>query len=349
MSPTLWLVLNCSIAILAALAGGWLPMFVRFTHRRSQLILSFVSGLMLGVAMFVLLPHALEADGAIDRSMLAMMAGLLVMFGMLRAFHFHQHGPVATVPQTSLDLATQDGLPVLNSHDHDHGHDHSHDHSHDHGHAHSHDHGPACSHGVHPHDHDHKLSWLGVGFGLGVHTFLDGVMLAASVQADALMHSSGWLGLGAFLAIVLHKPLDSMAISSLMAVGGWPLGTRQLVNFAFSMTLPLGALVFTLTLGQFESHQGTVVALALAFSAGALLCIALADLLPEIQFHDHDRVALTALLLAGVTTAYIAAQIEHAGHNHSGSHAGHSHSHDHDHGAKEHTEKGHDPHAGHKH
>lgn len=333
MSPTLWLVLNCSFAILAALAGGWLPMFVRFTHRRSQLILSFVSGLMLGVAMFVLLPHALEADGSVDRSMLAMMAGLLVMFGMLRAFHFHQHGPAATVPQTTLDLATQDGLPILATHTHDHSHDHDHSHG--------------CSHGVHAHDHDHKLSWLGVGFGLGVHTFLDGVMLAASVQADALMHSSGWLGLGAFLAIVLHKPLDSMAISSLMAVGGWPLGMRQLVNLAFSMTLPLGAVVFTLTLGQFESHQGTVVALALAFSAGALLCIALADLLPEIQFHDHDRVTLTLLLLAGVTTAYIAAQIEHAGHNHSGSHAGHDHSHAH--GAEEHTEKGQDPHAGHQH
>lgn len=311
MSPTLWLILNCSCAILAALAGGWLPMFIRFTHRRSQLILSFVSGLMLGVAMFVLLPHALEADRSIDRSMIALMAGLLVMFGMLRAFHFHQHGPVATVPQTTLDLATQDGLLVLPTHDH----------SHDHGHAHDH----SCSHGVHPHDHDHKLSWLGVGFGLSVHTFLDGVMLAASVQADALMHSTGWLGLGAFLAIVLHKPLDSMAISSLMAVGGWPLGMRQLVNLAFSLTLPLGALVFTLTLGQFESHQGTVIALALAFSAGALLCIALADLLPEIQFHDHDRGALTLLLLAGVTTAYIAARIEHAGHDHSGGHATHQH------------------------
>jgi zinc and cadmium transporter len=330
MSPTLWLVVNCSFAMLAALAGGWLPMFVRFTHRRSQLILSFVSGLMLGVAMFVLLPHALEADASIDRAMIAMMAGLLVMFGMLRAFHFHQHGPVATVPQTTLDLATQGGLPIVSGHDHDH------DHSHDHGHAPS-----TCSHGVHPHDHDHKLSWLGVGFGLGVHTFLDGVMLAASVQADALMHSNGWLGLGAFLAIVLHKPLDSMAISSLMAVGGWPLGMRQLVNFAFSMTLPLGALVFTLTLGQFESHQGTVVAIALAFSAGALLCIALADLLPEIQFHDHDRVALTLLLLAGVTTAYIAAKIEHAGHDHNGAgaHAGHNHGpagHDRDHPATRH-------------
>lgn len=344
MSPTFFLILNCSLAILAALAGGWLPMVVRFTHRRSQMILSFVSGLMLGVAMFVLLPHALEADGSIDRAMLAMVAGLLVMFGMLRAFHFHQHGPVATVPQTTLDCVTQDGLPILQTHDHDHSHDHDHDHA-------------ACGHGGHHHhDHDHKLSWLGVGFGLSVHTFLDGVMLAASVQADALLNSSGWLGLGAFLAIVLHKPLDSMAISSLMAVGGWSLGLRQLVNLAFSLTLPLGALVFSITLGQFDAHQGTVVAIALAFSAGALLCIALADLLPEIQFHDHDRVALSILLLIGVTTAYAAARIEHAGHDHghhdhSGPHGHADEAHDdhgHAHGAGQH-DHGHDHDEGHGH
>lgn len=334
MSPTFWLVLNCSLAILAALAGGWLPMVVRFTHRLSQLVLSFVSGLMLGVAMFVLLPHALEADGSIDRAMIAMVAGLLVMFGMLRAFHFHQHGPVATVPQTTLDCVTQGGLPILDTTPHTLDHDHSHDHSHDH------DHG-GCGHAGH--HHDHKLSWLGVGFGLSVHTFLDGVMLAASVQADALLHSNGWLGLGAFLAIVLHKPLDSMAISSLMAVGGWSLGMRQLVNFGFSLTIPLGALVFSLTLGQFDSHQGTVVAIALAFSAGALLCIALADLLPEIQFHDHDRLALSALLLAGVLTAWGAAKIEHAGHDHSGhDHGGHSHAAPHDHDEEHHEGHDHD-------
>lgn len=336
MSPTFWLVLNCTLGILAALAGGWLPMVVRLTHRRSQMILSFVSGLMLGVALFVLLPHALEADGSIDRAMLAMMAGLLVMFGMLRAFHFHQHGPVATVPQTTLDCATQDGLLILDqtphTHDHDHG-QHHHDHDHDHA---------GCGHsGHHHHDHDHKLSWLGVGIGLGVHTFLDGVMLAASVQADALLHAEGWLGFGAFLAIVLHKPLDSMAISSLMAVGGWSLGMRQLVNLAFASTLPLGAAVFALTVGQFDSHQGTIVGLALAFSAGALLCIALADLLPEIQFHDHDRGVLSVLLIAGVITAYVAARVEHAGHDHSGhNHAApHQHDHDehdHDHGAHRH-------------
>ena len=38
---------------------------------------------------------------------------------------------------------------------------------------------------------------------------------------------------------------------------------------------------------------------ALAFSAGTFLCIALSDLLPELQFHAHDRFKLSVALLAG--------------------------------------------------
>ena len=40
-------------------------------------------------------------------------------------------------------------------------------------------------------------------------------------------------------------------------------------------------------------------AVALAFSAGTFLCIALSDLLPELQFHAHDRFKLSLALLAG--------------------------------------------------
>ena len=49
---------------------------------------------------------------------------------------------------------------------------------------------------------------------------------------------------------------------------------------------------------------------ALAFSAGTFLCIALSDLLPELQFHQHDRVKLSAALLAGIALAWGAARVE---------------------------------------
>jgi hypothetical protein len=47
-----------------------------------------------------------------------------------------------------------------------------------------------------------------------------------------------------------------------------------------------------------------VVGCALAFAAGVFLCISLADLLPEVTFHTHDRMRLTTFLLLGVTLAY---------------------------------------------
>jgi len=49
---------------------------------------------------------------------------------------------------------------------------------------------------------------------------MDGVALGASVTADA--GHGAWLGLaglGTFLAVALHKPLDAFAIGSVMAPG----------------------------------------------------------------------------------------------------------------------------------
>ena len=44
---------------------------------------------------------------------------------------------------------------------------------------------------------------------------------------------------------------------------------------------------------------------ALGFCAGTFLCIASSDLLPELQFHSHDRFKLSAALLAGLAVAVI--------------------------------------------
>ena len=43
---------------------------------------------------------------------------------------------------------------------------------------------------------------------------------------------------------------------------------------------------------------------ALAFSAGAFLCVSLGDLLPEIHFHSHDRGKLALAFLLGIALAY---------------------------------------------
>ena len=53
-----WVWIWSGIVAAASVAGGLLPTLMRWTHRRLQLALSFVSGVMLGVAMFHMLPHA---------------------------------------------------------------------------------------------------------------------------------------------------------------------------------------------------------------------------------------------------------------------------------------------------
>ena len=49
-----------------SLVGSWLPRRVEMTHTRTQMVLSFVSGLMLGVALLHLIPHSFVAAGEID-------------------------------------------------------------------------------------------------------------------------------------------------------------------------------------------------------------------------------------------------------------------------------------------
>ena len=71
---------------------------------------------------------------------------------------------------------------------------------------------------------------------------------------------------------------------------------------AFALMIPLGvgALLPRVGPARAGGRRPRWTAAALAFSAGTFLCIALSDLLPELQFHAHDRSKLSLALLAGV-------------------------------------------------
>ena len=281
----------CLLIVVASFGGGWLPSVMRFTHARLHLLMSFVAGLMLGVGLFHMLPHSVEmlpavegAESPLDRAIWWMVVGLIGMFFLIRAFHFHQHGSVESA-ETSIECDQ--------NHEQDH---------------------------AHHHTYQHELSWTGIGLGLALHTLIDGMALAASVQAESFEHADTWIvGAGTFLAILLHKPLDAMSITSLMAAGGWSKRWMIRVNVIFSLMCPLGVLMF-FGVGQVIDRQDTYIGCALALSAGVFVCIALGDLLPEIQFHSHDRIKLSAALLAGLALAYAIKFIEpehiHSHHEH---------------------------------
>jgi len=331
MSPLLVLALYCGLIILASLLGGVIPMMVRLTHRRMEIAVSGVAGVMLGIGLLHLLPHAFTAaiasggDGhgsvVMDEAMahhvmgplmLWLLAGFLVMFFIERFFCFHHHDAPAAAGDEAKSHA-----------DHDHGHDCGHDHNHDHAHA-----------GHHHASSKHRLTWAGAGIGLSLHSLIEGVALAASIEAGGT-HGAWAAGLGTFLVIALHKPFDSMTLGALMHLGDRSTRLRHVINFLFALLVPVGAMLFHLGMGSSQGHaEGTVVAAALAFSAGTFLCIATSDLLPELQFHSHDRGKLSAALLLGLAIAWGISRLEASMHGHDhgeGAMEAHDHDHDHDH------------------
>jgi zinc and cadmium transporter len=285
MTPAGLLTIYCLLVLLASLAGGWLLLVVRPTHRRIQMAISFVSGLMLGIALLHFLPDANEQLHSLDRVAAWMLGGFLVMFFLQRFFHFHHHDSAEGDPE-----------------DCDHGQAASDDHNHD--------------HAYHAHTLADKsaqqLSWVGTALGLTLHSLLDGLALAAAVEAGVHSHVR-LAGLGVALVVILHKPFDALAISTLMTAGGSSRSARHLLNGLFALASPLGAVLFYLGASHFAGSDVIFLGCALAFCAGTFLCIASSDLLPELQFHSHDRFTLSAALLAGLAIAVLIKQFEAEG------------------------------------
>ena len=76
----------------AAYAGGSSVAFLSLGHRRMQVLLSLTGGVMLGVGLLHLLPHAyLELSRQLDTTMAWVLAGFFFMFLLERAFHGHAH------------------------------------------------------------------------------------------------------------------------------------------------------------------------------------------------------------------------------------------------------------------
>ncbi len=292
MHPLALLALYSLVCVLASLAGGWVPLVMRLTHRRMQIAISFVSGIVLGIGLLHLLPHSFAELRSIDRTVLWVLAGFLFMFFLERFFHFHHHD----APGDSQSLDTAPLVPADDDREHNHSQDHGRGHGHHHHHART------------------ALSWIGVAIGLTLPGLIDGLTLAAAVRAEE-GHEVVLAGIGACLAVALHKPFDSLTIGTLMASAGQSSFARQIANAAYALVTPLGVVLFY-TLSSTEIGSQIGLGQTLGFAAGAFLCIATGDLLPELQFHRHDRLALSVSLLAGIALAWGTVFLEAGGHDH---------------------------------
>lgn len=267
----------------AAFLGGVSVSLLALSHRATQVLLSFTGGVLLGVGLLHLLPHAaMSLGGNVDATMGWALIGFFVMFLLERAFHAHAHH--------AADSAC----------DHDHSHHH-------------HSHPPVSGRG--------RFAWYGALAGLSLHSLADGAALGAAVNVDAAT------GFATFLAIVLHKPLDAAIITTLMVSSGASLRMRTAINFGYALVVPIGAAGFLASLSLFGGQREAAVGIALALAGGAFVCIAAADLLPEVQFHTHDRVLLTTALALGLGLAWGMAIAERSTHAHAvrDGNGGHTH------------------------
>ena len=252
------------LILVASIIGGMVPVWFQLTHRWMQFAVSFVAGVMLGIGVLHMLPHAITdataAANAIAKSPLPfrVAAGsaaanaeavrwimISLLAGMLDDV---LHRAILQLPSSR--CARRCGSTNI-EHDPRSRHDH-------------------CARPSHGHRHA-DLSWSGAAFGLALHSMLNGVALAAAVQCET---GGSWLaGFGTFLVIFLHKPFDAMTISMLMGRGGWSLAWRHTINGLFSLAIPVGVLIFYFGLmpDQFSPNaasQQWYIACALAFSAG---------------------------------------------------------------------------------
>lgn len=270
-SSVVLLLLYCVIIGGVSLLGGHLAQRLHMTHTRIQLVMSLVAGLMLGVACYHLLPHSIASfDGvdALDSAVWWLVMGLVVMLLLLRLFHFHQHD------FTGVEHDCQDHAHLESGHPES-------------------EHAPGVS----------TASWLGIALGLSVHTVIDGLALGAAV-AGGQSEEGYLLGLGVFVAIALHKPLDALSISALMGASQWSRSARRRANTLFALMCPAGAALFVLGVDVSGDAHSYWVGAVLAFSAGSFICIALSDLLPEVHFHSHDKGKLTIAFVLGLVLAY---------------------------------------------
>jgi zinc and cadmium transporter len=272
---------TCLAIVTASVLGGLLPLATVLNHTRLQVYLSFSAGTMLGAAFFHMLPEAVRVGSTATIPWAA--AGLLALFFLERFFSFHHHEPhehAGSAPSFTPD-ADHDRRTSAIEHD-----------------THASEHASILV----PSPALDALPWGSAAFGLAVHSLVGGVALASAVAADFQTRGQlGAAGLGVFVATLVHKPADALTITSLMLRARTSPWIAHLINLGFGLMIPGGVALFALGIGASGSHSASALtAGALAFSAGTFLCIALSDLLPELQFHSHDRLKLSAALLAGV-------------------------------------------------
>ena len=153
----------------------------------------------------------------------------------------------------------------------------------------------AQEHGRAHHIHVGLVAYIGISF----HSLLDGLAITSSYQRPDL---SGVV----LLAVIFHKMPDAFALSVLMRLDRWKRSAVAVWMAFFALTTPIGAVITWLFLKQ---ATGTVVAAAIALSAGTFLAVATSDILPQIRRLNDQRMLPLIALFVGLAFTWLGSLI----------------------------------------
>jgi zinc transporter ZupT len=131
--------------------------------------------------------------------------------------------------------------------------------------------------------------------GLLIHTFFDGVSIAAAAQVNFQV------GILVFIAIFLHKFPEGFTIASMILATGKGLKEVLFATSLVGFTTIIGVLAFLLI----GNSLGFTVAYALPVASGVMIYVAASDLIPEVNHHGGKRPFVSMFVFCGVALFFL--------------------------------------------
>ncbi|MAE46195.1 MAG: hypothetical protein CMJ86_04805 [Planctomycetes bacterium] len=269
--------LDLLLVFVTALAGGFLPLMVRWDGRRLHLALALSTGIFLGAVFLHLLPSLPTGHDHGSLAVESMADGQ----GLEAEHAGHEHSTDAVTDSDHANLVWMFVLLgvlavyllealVLRTHDHD---------------------------DLHRH---RAVGWAAL-WGLSVHALTAG--MAWSVAAGHDDH----MGHVILLAILAHKAFESFSLSTVFLLGEIPRGKVALIALLYALVTPMGALLGQSLLGVLGPLGQD---LLMALAAGTFLFVCLCELLGEVFHHKDDIWAKLGLLGVGVGLMVLTQSLE---------------------------------------
>lgn len=254
---SVWLAAFLALRVL----GTWVPN-----------LLSLAAGALLATAFTHLLPEAFESEASAHALFGTLLASVVFFFLLEKGelyHHGHDHG------------------------DHDPGHQHAGGHDLRHAGGHDHPHGHAGHHHHHHHHHAGAVQPRTGGWALllgdSVHTFCDGVLIAAAFVADVK------LGLAATLAVLAHEVPHHVGDFIVLRHTGFSPRKAVLLTSAAGAVTVVGGIVGYLAIGA----DSWALPYLLVVAASSFIYVALADLIPQLQQRLGARQTLAQIVWLG--------------------------------------------------